>query len=180
MTAGRFFDLAVFLGVAGVTCVVTSPGFADAAPFDREMSAMYCAPYNSDDQWGSYGVSNLSVSTWKSYACAVPNDSQRNLTHLQSSGTPIRLFGSAVASQNIRVWACASYFATTGGVCGAETNNGSSTGAVTLTPSGSEWLSASANDTPYLALLLGPCLRVNSQCVGYNIVRGYKVSYVDM
>jgi hypothetical protein len=180
MSAPHLRDFTVFLGAAAITCIIAHPGLARAIPFDREMNAMYCAPYNSDDQWGSYGVSNLSISASKYYACAVPNDSQRSLRNLQTSGTPIRLYGSAIAAQGIRVSACASYYASTGGVCGTEANNGTTTGAVTITPSGSQWLSASANDTPYLAVLLGPCLRVNNQCTGYNIVRGYKVAYVDM
>jgi hypothetical protein len=172
-------SIRIFLGTSLPVFALLSASSVRAALFDREVSAFYCAPYASDEQFGPYSVTNLSPTTWKYYACPVPNDAQRNLRQI-AAYSPIRLVGSATGSRKIQAWACLSHYATTGGACGTVADNGQTTGLVTLLPSGSAWLSASMYDTPYVALNLGPCTAVNGSCTASNLIRGIRVNYIDL
>lgn len=166
-------SICVFTMTALVTVVALAPGQAHG--FRRSQSAYTCAPYNSDDHWGAYAISNNSLSGTKWYACGVENDSVHNLRGVVSSN-PIAVYGSAYMTEGIRVQACVGYFATSGGACGGQTTN-YVTGPVTLYPSASAWSTASASDSPYLLTYLASCQNFLSRCGAWNLVRGYRVDY---
>lgn len=166
-------SISIFAITGLLTTLALAPGQAHG--YRRSQSAFACAPYNSDDHWGSYAIANNALSGTKWYACGVDNDSARHLTGVVAS-YPIAVFGSAYMTEGIRVQACAGYFGTTGGQCGGQTTN-YATGAVTLYPSASAWTSASATDSPYLVIYLANCQNNGSTCTAWNLVRGYRVDY---
>lgn len=173
-------SILAFLSSAFLALLAVNSATAQATPFDRRVSAFYCAPYNSDDQWGAYSMTNLSTTTSKSYVCPVPNDSRRNLTQVHSDNDAIKVYGSAIGSRNIVTWACVSYYSAAGGTCSASADNGDTTGAVVISPSRRTWADMRADDTPYIGLSLLHCQVSGSSCVGWNLVRGVTVKYADL
>ena len=167
-------SISVFSLAAAVTVFALAPGLAHG--YRRSQAAFTCAPYNSDDQWGSYAISNNALSGTKVYACGVDSDSQHHPNNVVST-QPIAIRGSAYMAEGIYAQACVSYSSIVGGACGGVTAN-LTVGSLTLFPSASAWTSASSSDIPHLIVALAGC-RSNGtgSCLAWNLVRGYHVDY---
>lgn len=167
-------SISVFALTTAATFLALAPGQAHG--FRRTQSAFACAPFNSDDHWGAYAISNNALAGTKVYACGVDNDSEHHLRNVVATN-PIAVSGSAYMSEGIRAQACLAYSASLGGACGGWTAN-APIGAVTLYPSASAWAAASPTDSPYLIFYLSAC-RSNGTgvCSAWNLIRGYRVDY---